>query len=75
MIWRVIQEGVDDVHVATTVRSLRILRCARSRVCCGRAGEIGPGNFINPSLNKESVLTDRKLDDSDRITPWLESLH
>ena len=35
---------------------------------------IGTRYFVNSSLNKESVLTDRKLDDSGRITLWLESL-
>ena len=34
-----------------------------------------PGTSAVSSLNRESALTDRKLDDSDRITPWLESLH
>ena len=34
-----------------------------------------PGTSAVSSLNRESALTDRKLDDSDRITSWLESLH
>ena len=79
-VWLTTGSSLSDLagnsgRVWTTSPLRRLPQCASSRENAAEGRYDWTRHFVNSSLNKESALTDRKLGDSDRITPWLVSLH